>query len=218
MLRMPVDHEAFIDRVKELGPFEDRAHAEHAVLLTMQALRRILMADEAMWLGAELDEKLRGGLLAGADLGPDDIYSELAEREGVGPGMGAEHVQVVLRSLAEALPPPVIGRLRKHLPRWSRELEVPEAPAPVSAAAVLRAAEPTTPSHLAQGRPGGARPVSESAPGSRHPLSTSAPHSGHSHSVAQNEDPHGDTKLSGARGLTQEREGDSLANARRPVR
>jgi hypothetical protein len=36
----------------------------------------------------------------------------------------------------------------------------------------------------------------------------------HAHSVARSENPHADTKLSSSPGLTQERLGDSLAEAR----
>jgi hypothetical protein len=36
--------------------------------------------------------------------------------------------------------------------------------------------------------------------------------------VARSDDPHGDTKLSSARGLTQEREDESLARSQRSVR
>jgi hypothetical protein len=39
----------------------------------------------------------------------------------------------------------------------------------------------------------------------------------HAHSVAASRDPHGEIKLSSARGLTQEREHESLATAQRPV-
>lgn len=63
---------------------------------------------------------------------------------------------------------------------------------------------------LADGRPGGTRPLSEARPGSRHPVSEAAPKDAQQHSVAE-DNPHGDTKLSSTDGLTQEREHETLA-------
>jgi hypothetical protein len=53
-------------------------------------------------------------------------------------------------------------------------------------------------------------------PGSLHPIAEAAPASGHAHSIARNDDPHGDTKLSSSTGLTQERLRESLATGRPP--
>jgi hypothetical protein len=53
-------------------------------------------------------------------------------------------------------------------------------------------------------------------PGSRHPLSESPPPAGHTHSAARSDDPHAETKLSSARGLTQERHDESLSTGRPP--
>jgi hypothetical protein len=108
-----------------------------------------------------------------------------------------EHVDVVLRALGEILDADVRARLRRALPEaLARQLEVPEhgEPPPYGPP---RSAPPHT---LASGRPG-----------SRHPLSEGAPSRGHEHSVARNSDPHAETKLSSAHGLTQERFGESLA-------
>lgn len=48
-------------------------------------------------------------------------------------------------------------------------------------------------------------------PGSRHPLSEAKPNGGQSNSVVESTNPHGDTKLSSSKGLTQEREKEDLA-------
>jgi hypothetical protein len=44
-------------------------------------------------------------------------------------------------------------------------------------------------------------------------MSESAPHSAQSHSVVCEANPHGETKISSARGMTQERLDESLATA-----
>jgi hypothetical protein len=54
-------------------------------------------------------------------------------------------------------------------------------------------------------------------PGSRHPLSEARADRAHAHSVVREENPHGATKLSSAPGLTQEREGETLASGRGSV-
>jgi hypothetical protein len=53
--------------------------------------------------------------------------------------------------------------------------------------------------------------LAEGRPGSRHPLSEARSDRSQSESVVATENPHADTKLSSAHGLTQEREGESLA-------
>ncbi len=53
--------------------------------------------------------------------------------------------------------------------------------------------------------------LAEGRPGSAHPLSEARPERAQSQSVARADNPHGDTKLSSATGLTQEREGETLA-------
>lgn len=63
---------------------------------------------------------------------------------------------------------------------------------------------------LADGRPGGTRTLSEGRPGSRHPISEARPTQRQQHSV-EDDNPHGDTKVSSATGLTQEREHETLA-------
>jgi hypothetical protein len=86
---------------------------------------------------------------------------------------------------------------------------VPELAAQLEPGAVPDAPEhePVSLAHrhdIASGRPGSTRPLSAANPRVLE----------HRHSVARNGDPHGDTKLSSARGLTQEREGETLAAAR----
>ena len=63
---------------------------------------------------------------------------------------------------------------------------------------------------LADGRPGGTRTLSEGRPGSRKPVSEARPANHQQHSVAD-DNPHDDTKVSSATGMTQEREHETLA-------
>jgi hypothetical protein len=58
--------------------------------------------------------------------------------------------------------------------------------------------------------------LASARPGSTHPLSEAAPPSGHTHSVARNPSPHEETKLSGAKGTTQERLDETLGAGRPP--
>jgi hypothetical protein len=58
------------------------------------------------------------------------------------------------------------------------------------------------------------RTLSEGKPGSRHPLSEARLDRAQSNSVARADEPHADTKLSSARGLTQERLHETLAVGR----
>jgi hypothetical protein len=51
-----------------------------------------------------------------------------------------------------------------------------------------------------------------------HPLSEAAPTAGQTHSVARNPSPHEETKLSAAKGLTQERLYETLGSGRAPSR
>lgn len=214
---MTVDSGSFIERVRALGPFADDAHAARAVRATLQVLRQTLRDDEASWvadaLDAEVGEPLRQGSYR-ADLTLEQVYARAARREGVGRGVGIEHVQVVGRALAEVLSPTALGRLHANVPELAPLLSSPREPEPPSRPHVLRSAEASS-STLAAGRPGGTRPLSTAQPGSAHPLSTAQPDRAHGHSVARSDEPHADSKLSSARGLTQEREHESLSTARR---
>ncbi|MBX3231426.1 MAG: hypothetical protein KIT84_10810 [Labilithrix sp.] len=51
-------------------------------------------------------------------------------------------------------------------------------------------------------------------PGSRHPISEARHAGAHAESVVRSDNPHGDMKLSSARGTTQEREHEDLAEGK----
>ena len=94
--------------------------------------------------------------------------------------------------------PSGVGALFAASPRRSRSAR----PTPLEVPATRRS--------LAEARPGGTRPISEARPGATHPVSEASADRAHSDSIARNDDPHGDMKLSGAKGLSQEREHESL--------
>jgi hypothetical protein len=93
--------------------------------------------------------------------------------------------------VAEVLSPAALYRLREALPEPMSALFHPREPGKRFEHVHL------DPNHhtLADGRPG-----------SRHPLSEARPERAQTDSVVRADNPHGDTKLSSATGLTQERE------------
>jgi hypothetical protein len=123
--------------------------------------------------------------------------ARVAGREHVRPGFAVEHTGVVCQALAEALSEAVLHRLHEDLPAPLGALFTPREPVRRFEYVHLDSAHHST---LAEGRPGG-----------RHPVSEARPERAHTHSVARSDNPHGDTKLSSASGLTQEREHSTLA-------
>jgi len=215
---MTPDRDELIQRVRARGPFPSAQEAEAAIVAVLTALREVLTDDESSWL----EEALGGawpsaapGARPAKSPGVEELGGRSAAVEGVRLGVAVEHVQIVGQALSELLSPELVLRLKRHLPRLAALFSPPARPSrPPDHAYVLRAPEPAA-STLAQGRPGGARPLSEARPGSEHPLSEARPERAHRHSVARADEPHADSKLSSAHGLTQEREGESLAQAKR---
>ncbi len=130
------------------------------------------------------------------------------ERE-VSPARALEHLQIVGHALAEELDDGLLDKLRRELPSALADLLRADARASWATPALHHART------LAEGRPGSRRSLSTAAPGSEHPLSEAHGALEQHHSVAE-ANPHADTKLSSAAGLTQEREHESLARGRAP--
>jgi len=210
-------YEELIERTRELAPFDRSADAERAVSVVLHALRQRLMADEAAWLSREMSGPFRRILETGAydtDFDVEEFYRRVTRGEAERPGIGVEHAQVVCRVLAESLPRNSIERLRKHLPEYADLFSVPQAEPLPDGPDVLQRQDEASQHTLANGRPGGNHPLSEARPGSRHPLSEGRPDRAQTDSVARSRDPHAATKLSSTRGLTQEREHESLASGK----
>lgn len=125
-----------------------------------------------------------------------ELHARVASREQVRLGGAVERTGVVCQVVAEALSPAALYRLREALPEDMAALLTPREPEEAFEHVRLE------PSHhtLAEGRPG-----------SRHPLAEARADRAQTHSVARADNPHEDTKLSSASGLTQEREEETLA-------
>jgi uncharacterized protein (DUF2267 family) len=214
---MPIDEGTLIDRLQRLAPFGDPSLARRALDTTLLALRSGLTDDEADWLSLDLGPALALPLQRqgyGGDLSLNEFYRRMGRDAGLRRSVAVEHAQVVCRALAELLPEAGVRRLQKSLPALAPLFSVPEPPAPAAGPEHLRS-DPAPDHTLAGGKPGSDRPLSEGGAPSEHAFSEAPVVQGHSHSVARTLDPHADTRLSSARGLTQEREAESLATARR---
>jgi uncharacterized protein (DUF2267 family) len=217
---MAIREETVLEQLLERAPFETRSEARSALQATIRALRGGLTDDEAQALAQEIDAPWAAPLGEGryeGELAVEEFYRLVAFHEQRRLSVGAEHAQLVCRVLGSLLSPTALQRLRQHVPDLAREFEAPAPPQVILCAEHLRSAP--EPEHtLAAGRPGSSRPLSEARPNSSETSSTGRAEKAHAHSVARSDDPHGDTKLSSARGLTQEREGESLARSQRSVR
>ncbi|MBZ4417379.1 DUF2267 domain-containing protein [Myxococcus sp. RHSTA-1-4] len=192
-------HDEFLSRLAEragLRDTEEAARTARAVLGvvgTRLDRRDLQLLTED--LPAPISELLRSDT-PGQDFDLKELYARVAGREHVRPGFAMEHTGIVCQVLAEALSEGTLHRLHENLPAPLAGLFTPREPRERFEYVHLDPARGT----LAEGRPG-----------SRHPLSESRPERTHTHSVARSDNPHGDTKLSSASGLTQEREHETLA-------
>jgi uncharacterized protein (DUF2267 family) len=197
----------FLGRVKDLGPFEDDSQVQAAVDATLEAIGRLLVSDERRLLLQTLPAAL-GAVVEKANrqptLSPHELFAGIARHEGVRLGFAREHEQVVCRALSEILPDETVNRLQRHLPILGELFAAPER---ISSAESVERSGHVRPldTTLAAGRPG-----------SRHPLSEARAERAQAQSVVLSDDPHADTKLSSARGLTQEREHETLADGKPP--
>ena len=217
---MSVREETVLEQLLERAPFETNAEARSALGATLRALRSGLTDDEAQALAQEIDAAwaapLREGVYEG-ELTVEELYRLVAFHEQRRLSVGAEHAQVVCRTLGSLLSPTALRRLTRHVPQLAREFEPAPETQVIQCAEHLRSAP--APEHtLASGRPGSSRPLSEARPNSGQGSSEGRADRDHAHSVARSDDPHADTKLSSAHGLTQEREGESLARSQLSVR
>jgi uncharacterized protein (DUF2267 family) len=195
-------HDELLEEVAAHAGLSSPIEAERALAAVLGMLAGRLSHAEAEALAEALPAALGAPLRAGryhGELDRDEWIAHVARREGTTRGFAVEHTLSVCQVLAEALPPEVLERVRRALPG---PLAALFTPSPVGRAPVVE--RPAHSGHtLAEGRPG-----------SLHPLSEAARESAHSQSVVRAVNPHADTKLSTSRGLTQEREAESLATGR----
>jgi uncharacterized protein (DUF2267 family) len=200
-----MNYDELVELVQERGALESADEARRVLAVTARVLGQRLMPDEAKPIADVLPEAVAERLRATAyerDFEVDELFDRVARGEGAGKAFGKEHAEVVCQIIGDLLPDAARMRLSRHLgPAFARLFE--PRPPPSRPPRHFRAspgvdrAQQTT---LATGRPG-----------SHNPLSDGAPDLAHTHSVARSDDPHADTRLSSAAGLTQERLGDSLA-------
>ncbi len=186
----------FIDHVMHAGipRGRDAKRAVHAALVT---LGELLDESETNRIAPCLPQTLAPWLRIHAfDRGADasSFFSRVAHAESVPQSQAREHAQIVCGVIARTLPQPVRDLLSKRLPPPLSELFE-----------VAASSEPPPhphhagPSHhvLATGESGSSHPISESPP----PIAT--------HAVGEQNT----TKLSTARGLTQDVASETLATA-----
>jgi uncharacterized protein (DUF2267 family) len=194
-------------RIAERGGFRTPAEAERAEDAALLTLGQRLELPLAQELARHLPPRAAAALLRKAYEGPfplEELYRRVAEREGVRLSFAVEHTGVVFETVAEALPEALRARLCRLLPERMaalfepRRTDIPAPPMPPRPMQI----EPGSGTTLADGRPGSRRPISEGG-GDR----------AQAESVARTENPHEETKLSSARGLSSERRGRTLATA-----
>lgn len=189
-----------LSQLRQRAPFADDAASEQALFAVLKSWSSRLMPEEraalARALPAECAQILREvGVSPRGDAAAVDA---LAQTERVSRATALEHLEVVAsvlgedsearRILSRAFP-----ELERHLAGSGHEAgELPDYP-PLERAN---------------------RQLSGGRPGSAHPLADAAPDRAQRHSVVSAQEPHADTKLSAAHGLTQEREGTTLADGR----
>lgn len=204
-----IDADAFVADVRARVRFADDARARRSIEAVLDVLGTRLFENDARVVAARLptDWAQRLGPSDDPDeeqeqFDLDELYRRVAEADAVELGRAVERTQVVCQVLSEHVDEEARAHLRLRLPPAIAELfephVVPEAPARGAVAAHTRDEPRNT---LASGRPG-----------SRRPLADARPPSGQTHSVAASSDPHADTKLSGARGISSERDDESLAS------
>jgi uncharacterized protein (DUF2267 family) len=199
--------EAWLDEVARLGALTGREQAERVTEAALRAVGEGLARGDREALARELPEPfdaLLGGAARAGELDRDGLVARVAALEPTSKGFAAEHLEAVCEAVAELADREVLLRLRKHVPGDVAELfEVRD-----------RAPEPPSPSHHREVEPGHGDSIATGRPASKHPLSEARPDRAQEHSVAREANPHGDTKLSSAEGLTQERLGEDLATGR----
>ena len=196
---------SFIEEVLGRTGHPDPESVAQAIGIAMRGLGSQLSEDPAAVedaLSGELLQAMRQGHRL-SPMQPDAIYDEVVAATRLRPGVVLELVQSALAVLAQRLEPDARAELRAAVsPEWAALLADPRPrsehhpPAPV-------------PVELGQGDT-----LATGRPGARDSLAEAAPPAGQSHSVAVEDEPHADTSLATARGISSERDDDSLSKGR----
>jgi uncharacterized protein (DUF2267 family) len=201
-----MDRANFIGDVRSRAAFGEDTDAEATIVAVLGVVGARLFENDARVVadqlpGAWASLLRREGPEEEFDL--DGLYARVAEARGIELGPAVEQTQVVCQVLAEQVDDEGLQHLRLRVPPPIAELFTPRGPPPP---APERIGAPT-PRAASESR----RTLASGRPGSRNPLSEAPPPSGQSHSIAASDDPHADTKLASARGISTERDGEDLA-------
>jgi uncharacterized protein (DUF2267 family) len=190
----------FLSHVAQRSGTTDAGGPVRAVL---QSLGECLSRRQADTLADELPVSLAPWLRDGAhgqELDRFDLESRVAQRASLSRGAAVEWLFAVGRTVAEAVREDVLAPIRRDLPTDISALLEPVEPL----SAPLGVHHELNRHTLADGREGYARP-----------LYAARPDNAQSESVVHSENPHERTKLSSATGISQEREGRTLATSRK---
>ncbi|MFW6067606.1 MAG: DUF2267 domain-containing protein [Myxococcota bacterium] len=201
-----MDVDRVIERVRERGAFAGPEAAAGALLAVLESLGPALDGGTRRLLAEALPEGW-AVVVEDATFDPEwdreQMIRSVAEHERTHLGFGIEHTMAVCQVLAEQADGDLRHRLQSldgglgalFVPHATTEDGPERLPAPHE--------RPSDRHTLSSGRPGGSHPISENP--------TPA---GQRHSVAANDDPHADTRLSSAQGTTQERQGRTLSEGK----
>ncbi|MFP2930696.1 DUF2267 domain-containing protein [Pyxidicoccus sp. 3LG] len=193
-------HAEFLSRIAERAGLADSHEAARTARAVLDLVGQQLGRKALQVLAEDLPAPVMGMLGDGAhgqDFDLEELHARVAGREHVRPGFAVEHTEIVCQVLAEALSEGGLHRLRENLPGPLAALFTPRGHREQFEYVHL---DPFRRHTLAEGQPG-----------SQHPVSSARADRAHTHSVARSDDPHADTRLSSASGLTQEREHETLA-------
>lgn len=202
-----ISMDTLLDRLAQHG-LTDATAARRSLAATLAVVGERLVDDEARALAevvpAELALSIEGSEYD-SDFGTDELFERVRRREHTSPARAREDAEIVLAVLGGCVNQERRRRIARGLPEQAAALWLGECEHEVG----------EVPPH---GAPDTARrkTLASARPGSSHPVSEAAPPSGHTHSVARNPSPHAETKLSGAKGLTQERFDETLGTGRPP--
>lgn len=201
-----MEYEIFLQKVQDRAGLTGPDEADRVARATVEALGELLVDHDRRRLAEHLPDPLARALRdgePGQDFELDDFYARVQRREGVTLGFGVEHAQAVCQALTEVLGDEMTIYLVRRLPADFEPLferrRVPTTP-PVAPHGPR--SMPGLGRTLATGRPGGTRPIAEYR------------RAGQAGSIVESPDPHAETKLSEARGLSSERAEHTIARGR----
>ena len=205
-----LDTAEMVAKMRQRGPFADDRAALQTLFAVLEVVGHRLPPEEREVVARCLPEPAAQVLRRAEPFESKlalSVIGDIASRERISLGLAAEHWDIVASVILDVVHQEGRALLARALPELARVLERTELEAGAGRAEFPRHA----PDDLAEGHPGSDQPLCAGNPAAL----------AHRHSVARSSDPHADTKLSSTRGLTQERDEDTLADgkpgSRRPL-